>query len=133
MQIDKTEFNAAVAEAKQRGILTERLATLGMQIARGYLSSEKFSHYSAADREDVLGAWTVLFVRKWEKMDPKKNCFSWITSTVRSAHFIWARSAARRAKRESKKAEDDYHYHMQQTKRYIRSYEAEIPKKNGAV
>ena len=105
MQVDRTELNAAVAEAHKRGILTERLAVLGMRIARGYLAAEKLKGYCEADREDIFGAWTVRFVQTWTRLDSSKNCHSWITGGVRLAWMDYARSTSRRLRREHAKAD----------------------------
>lgn len=131
--VDPTELNAAVAEAQRVGRLTERLAVLGMQIARSYLSSEKFSGYSAAEREDIFGMWTLRFVRGWRKLDPERNPHSYITGSVRSAWMDFARSQSRRLRREHAKAESAYAEEMDRISRFIRNYSSGIGESRGVL
>lgn len=125
MRVDPKELNAAIAEAKAAGRLTERLAVLGMRIARGCLSAEKFSGYSAADREDIFGAWTVSFVKNWQRLDSEGNPHAYITTMVANCWRMHERSAQRRLRRESAKAEAAYHEEMNRCSRFIRSYGAD--------
>jgi hypothetical protein len=100
LAVCKQKLAAAVDRAKAQGQLTDELARLGLEVARGYLSSGKFTGYSESLIDDILGAWSVNFVRKWHKLDPEQNCFAWITYMVRSAHFVHMRSLARLHARE---------------------------------
>lgn len=125
MRVDPAELNAAIAEAKAAGRLTERLAVLGMQIARGCLSAEKFSGYPAADREDIFGAWTLRFVKTWHRLDPEGNPHAYITTMVANCWRMHERSTQRRLRREHAKAEAAYHEEMGRCSRFIRSYGAD--------
>lgn len=122
MEIDPTELNVAIAEAKAAGRLTERLAVLGMQVARGYLRSEKFNGYPAVDLEDIFGAWTLRFVKSWRRLDPEGNPHAYITTMVANSWRMHERSAQRRIRRESAKADAVYHEEMDRCARFIRSY-----------
>lgn len=125
MRVDPTELNAAIAEAKAAGRLTERLAVLGMQIARGYLSLVKFNDYSAEDLEDIFGAWTVSFVKNWHRLDPDGNPHAYITTMVANCWRMHERSTQRRLRREHAKADAAYHEEMDRCSRFIRSYGAD--------
>jgi DNA-directed RNA polymerase specialized sigma24 family protein len=122
MQVDPTELNVAIAEAQRAGRLTERLAVLGMQVARGYLSSEKFSGYSAADREDIFSAFTVSFVRGWQKLDPDGNPHAYLSTMAANCWRMHERSAKRRLRREHAKAEAAYAEETERLGRFIRAH-----------
>lgn len=127
MQIsNKDELNAAVVRAQARGIATEELASLSMRIAQKYLLTDKFKGYSEEEREDILGMWTIRFMRDWTKLDPTKNCFSYITRSVTLAWKDYARSTARRLRREHANAEAAFYEERDRLSRFIRSYEREL-------
>lgn len=103
MQIGKKELSEAVRRAKDQNQLTNELALLGLQIARSYLSGKV---HSLDIMEDITSDWSLRFVRKWEQMNPDRNCFSWIVSTVRTSHFTYMRSLSRRTTREQIEGEE---------------------------
>lgn len=123
MRVDPTELNAAITEAKAAGRLTERLAVLGMQIARGCLSAEKFSGYPEADREDIFGAWTVSFVKNWHRLDPEGNPHAYITTMVANCWRMHERSTQRRLRKEHAQAEVAYAEEMENCARFIRVHQ----------
>jgi DNA-directed RNA polymerase specialized sigma24 family protein len=98
MQICKKQLADAVRQAKNQDQLTDELALFGLEIARLYLSGKA---YSPEIIEDIISDWSLRFVRKWEQMNPDKNCFSWIVSTVRTSHYVYMRSLSRRITREN--------------------------------
>lgn len=122
MKIDQADLTAKVIEAKKSGVLTNELASIAMQIAKSYIFSDRKNSFTKEQREDILGKWTVLFVEKWERMDPERNCFSWIVSTVRSTQYVYTKSYQRRLEREHAKANDEYFERMDSVRNFIRKY-----------
>lgn len=122
MKIDQADLTSKVAEAKKTGVLTNDLASVAMEIARSYIFSNRKNSFTNEQREDILGKWSVLFVRKWQRMDPNQNCFSWIVSTAKSAQYVYAKSYQRRLAREHREAEDEYFERMDSIKNFIRKY-----------
>lgn len=107
MAVCKKELAEAVLRAKEQNELTNELAILGLKIARLYLSQKAFSRYPREIIEDIISHWSLNFVRKWEKLNPEKNCFSWITYSVRSSHYVYMRSQSRRIAREERQKEEN--------------------------
>ncbi len=124
--ISRQELRAAILRARKLGRCTEELAALAMRIARGHIAKEKFSGYSEQDREDIVGAWALLFVRKWQRIDPEKNPHSYITTMVANCWRMHERTTQRRIRKESAKVEEEYQSRMDQVQRFIRNYERKI-------
>jgi len=100
--------------------MTNRLGRLGLEIARGYLSRDQFGGYSVQEKEDILGAWSVQFVKNWSNLDPEANPHSYITTIVRNCWRMYERSTQRRLRREHAKAEEAYFEQMNSISRFVR-------------
>lgn len=105
MRIPKAEITAAVTEARDLGRLTNRLSRIAMEIARGYLASDKFSGYSHADKQDITGMFCIRLVQTWQRLDPTQNCHAYLTRTANLAWKDFERSNSRRIRRETIGAE----------------------------
>lgn len=76
-----------------------------LAIVRGYLSRERFSGYSLQDREDIIGAWAVQFVKNWDRLDLEKNLHSYITTMAANAYRMFERGRSRRQRKIEAKGE----------------------------
>jgi DNA-directed RNA polymerase specialized sigma24 family protein len=97
-----------------------------MRIARGHIAKDKFSGYSQQDREDIVGAWALLLVRKWRRIDPDKNPHAYITTMVANCWRMHERGMQRRIRKESEKVEAEFQARMNQTQQFIRRYERDL-------
>ena len=98
--IPKADLAAAVTEAHKLGRLTDRLSRLALQIATGYLASDKFAGYSHADKQDVTGMFCIRLVQTWHRLDPTQNCHAYLTRAANLAWKDFERSNSRRLRRE---------------------------------
>lgn len=105
MTVSKKELSDAVRQARELDRLTDRLSLIAMEIARGYLRSDKFKGYSEADREDIVGMFLIQLVRSWRRLDPEQNCHAYLTRSVTFAWMTFQRGNSRRIRRESVNAE----------------------------
>lgn len=126
MQIDPKDLKAAVNEALTKGILTEKLASMAMEIVRGYLARDKFRGYRRDEIEEIFGMWTVRFVQTWDRLNPNKNPHAFITGGAAFAYRDYCRRLARRIRREHANAEAAFAEETERIQRFIRSYEADI-------
>lgn len=120
MQIDKQDLCNAVIDAKQQGVLTNRLASMCLDIARSYIFSDKCNKFSESHREEILGVFSLYLVNKWGCINEKRNAFSWVVFSARKAQYTYIRSLRRRIERESKKAHLMYEQQIEQMESYIR-------------
>lgn len=105
VHVSRGELRQAVIRAKEGGELTEELAGMALAIVRGYLSRERFNGYSLQDREDIIGAWAVQFVKNWDRLDLEKNLHSYITTMAANAYRMFERGRSRRQRKIEAKGE----------------------------
>ena len=110
--ITREELADAVRDAQAKGELTEELAELAMRVAWQYLMREKFQGYSQQEKEDMLGDWAWIFVRRWDRIKADGNPFSYITSMVTNSWRTGERGRQRRIRKHEALREDTLKTHQ---------------------
>jgi hypothetical protein len=118
MPIPRADLRAALIDSAQSGRPTEGLARLAMRIARGHLARDEFSGYSHSEKDDILGMWTLRFMRGWSRIDPSKNPHAYISRSVKLTAMDYSRSNFRTVRREAAKAKDETAREMDRISRF---------------
>jgi hypothetical protein len=95
--VTNAELREALAEARAKGVLTERLAKGLMLIAEKYSRSPQYVGYSY--REDMVAEAIAAEARAWDKFDPEKsdNPFAYFTTVCYRA-FLKVLNEERKAR-----------------------------------
>jgi len=116
LKIDREQLADAVEKSKSSGGLSNRLASMAMQIARSYLADLPESQH-----DDIMSDWSLRFVKNWSKIDPNSNPMAYIVYTVRQSKYCYFRSQKRRIDREQKKASQDYVSAQDRVQKFFRT------------
>lgn len=83
--LDKKELLAATIDALDKGVLTDKLATMLQLLTKQYATSARFASYSYND--DMQSYAMVMLVRTWDRFKPDRsdNAFAFYTQCIKNS------------------------------------------------
>lgn len=85
LYLTNKELLAEVINAKSKGIMTDRLASMLMMLTKKYAKKGNFVNYTY--NEDMVGYATMMLVRTWASFNPEKsnNPFAFYTQCIKNS------------------------------------------------
>ena len=94
MNITKEQLRESYAGCSEAGQLTNDFASLALQIAGGYLQ-RKAPSLQPAECGEIVSNFSLRLVDQWQKVDPAKNIFSYLTQMANYAALDYFRKRNR--------------------------------------
>lgn len=85
LYLTNKELLAEVINAKQKGVMTDKLATMLMMLTRKYAKKGNFVNYTY--NEDMVSYALMMLVRTWNSFNPEKsnNPFAFYTQCIKNS------------------------------------------------